>query len=252
MAMFLSECIRCLGASRILLLAAALQAGQVAAAGLQLVTENYPPYNFSSRDSRRIEGVSTDIVRELMSRAGQGYTLQLLPWQRAISLAEKRPQTCVFSMSRTPEREQRYRWIGPLVANDWVLFARSSDQRRLARLDDARPYRIGSYQGDAIVQYLRERNFDVDVAVSDDRNPPKLLARHIDLWATGRLIGLHMLQQQKIAGIEPVLIFHRTEMYLACSRQLPEALVDKLNLLLRQMENDGSIARVYARYGYTR
>ena len=222
------------------------------AAPLQLTTESYPPYNYLNPETRQVEGVSVDIVRELMARARQAYSITLLPWQRAISLAQQQSHTCVFSMSRTPERETRYAWIGPLVANDWTLFARSDRLLQLNELEDARPFRIGSYQGDAIVQYLRDRQFSVDVAVRDESNPRKLLAQHIDLWATGRLIGLHLLQQQQISGIVPVLTFHRTEMYLACNRKLTVSQQTRFNALLRQMERDGSIARIYSLSGYSR
>lgn len=237
---------------KISLLSALLTAHVSAATPLLLTTEIYPPFNYLSAKTAKPEGISVDIVAALMARVQQPYSIRLLPWQRAISLAEKQPDTCVFSMSRTPEREVRYRWIGPLVRNDWALFARQGDLYKPASLEDARPYRIGSYQGDAIVQYLRERNFIVDVAVSDDRNPSKLLAGHIDLWATGKLIGQYLLQQKKISGIEPVLTFNHTDMYLACNKDLPAALVASLNDTLRKLEKDGTIDAIFTRYGYSR
>lgn len=235
-----------------IVVAALLLAQQALAGPLQLVTEEYPPFNYRNPASGKIEGVSVDLVAALLARVDQPYTLRLLPWQRAISLAEKQPDTCVFSMSRTPEREVHYSWVGPLVHNDWAFFARRSDPQKPATLAEARAYRIGSYQGDAIVDYLRERDFIVDVAVSDERNPPKLLAGHIDLWATGRLIGEYLLRQKNIGGIEPVLTFHHTDMYLACNRDLPPARLERLNEALRRLEKDGVVDGIYKRYGYSR
>lgn len=234
-----------------LLGAALLLASCVAAAAERLVltTEEYPPYNMS--DARaQVSGISTDILRQLLDSLGYEYEIQLLPWARAIAMARTQVNTCVYSMSRTAEREALYKWVGPLVFNDWTLFARSGASRP-AHLDETMNMRIGSYQGDAIVAFLQTRGHQVDVAPTDDVNPKKLLAGRIDYWATGRLIGLHRLQQQGLTGIEPVLNFNRTEMYLACNRLMPDDQLKQLNSALQAMEKKGLIRKVYAQYGYT-
>ena len=215
---------------------------------LTLTTEEYPPYNMSDAQGQ-VTGVSTEIVRSLLDSAGISYQVAVYPWARAIAMARTQPHTCVFSMSRTPEREELYRWIGPLVANDWTLFARSGTSRP-RQLEEVQEMRIGSYQGDAIVSYLQTRGYQVEVAASDEVNPRKLLAGRIDYWATGRLIGLYRLRQQGITDIEPVLDFNRTEMYLACHRQLPDETFRLLNQQLHLLHQKGVVKSIYARYGY--
>lgn len=215
---------------------------------LVLTTEEYPPYNMSDAQGR-VVGISTEIVKILLETAGVDYEVAVFPWARAIAIARTQVNTCVYSMSRTPEREDLYRWIGPLVANDWALFARSGSSRPM-HLEEVLNMRIGSYQGDAIVSYLQTRGYLVDVAPGDDANPKKLLAGRIDYWATGRLIGQYRLKQQGISGIEPVLTFNRTEMYLACNKQLPEEQVKLLNATLQQLDRKGTIKKIYAAAGY--
>ncbi|HEX7642160.1 MAG TPA: transporter substrate-binding domain-containing protein [Burkholderiaceae bacterium] len=238
--------------SRRLALLAALWLPCLAAAAehLTLLTEEYPPFNMSDGNGGAT-GVSSDIVKVLMKEAQIGYSIALVPWQRAVIQAHTVPGTCVFSMSRTPEREPNYRWIGPLVANDWALFAKSGGKtpKDIAEVKNAS---IGSYAGDAIVAYLQTRGYRVDIAQNDDLNPNKLLAGHIDYWATGKLIGQYRLKRQNIPGIEPVLVFNRTEMYLACHPGTSPELVERLNRLLGEMNRRGEIERIYARFGYSR
>ncbi len=216
---------------------------------LILATEEYPPYNMSDSQGR-ITGVATDIVRSLLDSVGIEYEMAVYPWARAIAMARTQVNTCVFSMSRTPEREELYRWIGPLVVNDWTLFARSGASKP-THLEELQNMRIGSYQGDAIVSYLQTRGYLVEVAPNDDANPRKLLAGRIDYWATGRLIGQYRLKQQGITNIEPVLNFNRTEMYLACQKQLPDETVKLLNSQLQVLHQKGVIKSIYARFGYS-
>lgn len=229
----------------VLLAAPAAQAAQ----RLILVTEEYPPYNMTD-GAGKIVGVSTGIVSALMAEVGYAYDIQMVPWARAIVMASSHPDTCVFSMSRTPEREATYKWIGPLVYNDWTLFAREGTAKPL-RIEDVGKASIGTYQGDAIVAYLEARGFNLDVASSDDLNPKKLMHARIDYWATGRLIGEYRLRQQGIRGIVPVLNFNRTEMYLACHKSLPDDEVQRLNRALVGMHKRGQVGKIYAEYGYT-
>lgn len=223
----------------------------VASDKLRIVTEEYAPFNMTAPNGSII-GVSTGILTTLMGRAKLDYSIELVPWQRAITMARDLPNTCVYSMSRTVEREPAYKWIGPLVENEWTLFARDSDQRRPKTLEDVKGARIGSYSGDAIVRYLQDRKFDVDVAMADNNNPRKLQIGRIDYWGTGKLIGLSILRQENISGIVPVLTFNRTKMYLACNREMDARLVDRLNQLIQALDKDGAIDRIYAEYGYSR
>ncbi|MCV2359557.1 transporter substrate-binding domain-containing protein [Paucibacter sp. TC2R-5] len=219
---------------------------------LSLVTEEYPPYNMSEAKGQ-VGGISTQIVKALLAEAGLKHDVTIYPWARAISMARAQPNTCVYSMSRTPERESLYKWIGPLVYNDWALFALTDkiQEPRPTRLEDLMDARIGSYQGDAIVSYLQTRGHRVDVAPSDEVNPKKLQMGRIDYWATGRLIGQYRLQQQGIQGITPVLNFKRSEMYLACNLQMPDDLVKRLNAGLLSLDKQGVIKKIYAGFGYT-
>jgi len=229
------------------LLALLLQAPALAAERLVLATEEYPPYNMSDAKGQ-VTGIATEIVKALLDAAGYEYEIAIYPWARAIALARNQLNTCVYSMSRTPEREALYKWVGPLLVNDWTLFARSGTSRP-GHLDELLNMRIGSYQGDAIVTWLQARGYHVDVAPTDEANPRKLLAGRIDFWATGRLIGLYRLKQAGITGIEPVLSFNRSEMYLACNRQLPDEQVRLLNTTLADLERRGTLKRIHAAHG---
>jgi polar amino acid transport system substrate-binding protein len=216
---------------------------------LALVTEEYPPFNMSGADGKAT-GVSTDIVQELMREAHVDIKIEVVPWKRAIMEAEKIPDTCVYSMSRTAEREEKYLWIGPLVSNEWAIFAKVGASAYPGTIGEVKDSNIGSYAGDAIVDYLQSRDYRVDAAPNDDVNPNKLLNGRIDFWATGKLIGLYRLKQQNIDNIKPIFVFNKTEMYLACNRQSSPALIARLNVALAAMRRRGELDRIYSRYAY--
>src|SRR5471032_1870884 len=172
-----------------------------AAPPLTLYAEDYPPFSWTDKASGKAVGVSADIGNELGARA--------------MLLTTSTANSCVYATARVPEREALYQWIGPIGRNEWVMFARSADHLVLHTLDDARPYQIGTFIGDASVAYLNEHRLQVHTTPSDRLNPPKLEKRRIGLWSVGRLPGLYLLREMGISDVEPVLSFTSADMYLA-------------------------------------
>ncbi|MDC7698887.1 substrate-binding periplasmic protein [Vogesella indigofera] len=214
---------------------------------LRLLTEDYPPFSMQLADGR-IGGLSSDIVREILRRAGIGYRIELLPWVRAYNSAVLEPNTCVYSTTRTEQREHQLQWIGPVVENPWVLYGRDDGPQELSNLEAARRYRLGGYSGDAVAQYLISRGFEVDLASNDVQNLRKLQAGRIDLWATGKYLGAALVAREKAARLRPLLTFNTTFLYLACNQMMADGTVRLLNEHLRGMHKDGTVARINARY----
>lgn len=157
----------------------------MSAAALNLYTEEYPPFNMKDAKTGALSGISVDKVAMLMQRANQAHNIKSVPWTRAYQLALQQEDSCVFSTTRTPEREAQFQWVGPLVQNNWMVFARADDSRVPKQLEDLRPYVIGGYQSDAVAEFLKHNGFEVDLAISDADNPRKLLHKRFDFWATG-------------------------------------------------------------------
>jgi polar amino acid transport system substrate-binding protein len=214
---------------------------------LYLTTEQAPPY--SVREGERVIGIGADTVREIMGRANIDHTIELLPWKRAYAAALERSDACVFSTTRTPEREALFKWIGPIGEADWVLMGRADRKLHLNSLEDARNYRIGTYNGDARDQYLRARGFKVDPAPNDLLNLRKLMADRIDLWAASiRRGGVALARMGYADKVVPVFVFNRIRVYLACNRGVPDAMTARMETAYESMARDGSLERILHRY----
>jgi polar amino acid transport system substrate-binding protein len=215
---------------------------------LTITTEAAPPSSMLDGEGNVI-GISTDKVRAAFERAGVAYTIDLLPWKRAYAAAHDRRDACVYATTRTPERELLFKWVGPIDSAEWVLMARANSRLSLRTLEDARPYRIGTYNGDARDEFLRSRGFRVDPAPNDATNPRKLLLGRIDLWAAVLRVGNPVLEQNGWAGkIVPVLVFNRIDVYLACNRAVPDELITRLNGAFSALGRDGTMRRIERGY----
>lgn len=217
------------------------------ASGLNLTTEDAPPYNYSTDGGKTIVGSATELIHLLFQRAGIDYKITMYPWVRAIEMARTDKDTCVYSTTRTAEREKSFLWVGPVAPENWVLFARADSAITLKSLDDAKKYRMGGYRGDSVTLYLQSQKFNVDEAVNDEQNVKKLDSGRIELWATGSQAGPFVAGKMQVK-IKPLLSFKKTELYLACNPSVATETITKLNATLQAMVKDGTTDKIHKKY----
>jgi len=220
-----------------------------ASAALTLTTEEYPPFNMLDEHTKEPTGITVEKVVEVMRRAREPFTITSYPWPRAYQMALQMENTCVFSTSRTPEREALFTWIGPLAKSDWTIFARANDGRKPRSLEDVRPFTIGGYNNAATGEYLKLHGYTVDLAIDDSLNMQKLLRNRIDFWATGDLLGKYLIGKAGLTDqIVPLFKFELSELYMACNHAMNPQRAEKFNRILKEMDRDGSSAAIERKY----
>ena len=241
-------------ASASLLLINGAHAAENPDTGLVLLTENFPPYNMAKNgknfaQDENINGIAVDIVREMFKRAEITYSLTLrFPWARIYKIALEKPGYGVFVMARLPDRENLFKWVGPLGPDDWIMLAKADSKISLETLDDARKYKIGAYKGDAIAETLAKQGLNPIVVLRDQDNAKKLVSGQIDLWATGDPAGRYLARQDGVTGLKTVLRFNSAELYLALNKEVPDDVVAKLQAALDQLRKDGVVDEIMGRY----
>jgi len=241
-------------ASTSLLLIGTAQAADSPDTDIVLLTENFPPYNMAKNgknfaQGENIDGIATDIVREIFKRTDITYSLTLrFPWERVYKLALENPGYGAFVMARLPDREKLFKWVGPIGPDDWIMLAKADSKITLETLDDARKYKIGAYKGDAIAMTLAKQGLKPVVVLRDQDNAKKLVNGQIDLWATGDPAGRYLARQEGVSGLKTVLRFNSAELYLALNKDVPDEMVSKLQAALDQLRKEGKVDEIMARY----
>ncbi|MGZ7458313.1 substrate-binding periplasmic protein [Pseudomonas sp. Ma2-10] len=241
-------------ASASLLLVNGAHAAENPDTGLVLLTENFPPYNMAKNSKNfaqdeNINGIAVDIVREMFKRAEVSYSLTLrFPWERIYKLALEKPGYGVFVMARLPDRENLFKWVGPIGPDDWIMLAKADSKISLESLEQARKYKIGAYKGDAIAQTLAKQGLKPVVVLRDQDNAKKLVNGQIDLWATGDPAGRYLARQDGVTGLKTVLRFNSAELYLALNKDVPDDVVAKLQAALDQLRKEGVVDNIMAKY----
>lgn len=123
-----------------------------------VVTELSPPHQ--TLVNGEVSGLATGIVRDILSQAQLPGTFNLMPWARAYALALQRPNTLIYNIARTKEREALFVWIGPVARYDLGFVALSSrSDVQLTTVADAKAFVVGVQRDDFAVTELKQLGF---------------------------------------------------------------------------------------------
>ena len=210
---------------------------------LSLLTFVDAPYVYP--ESANKQGLAVLFIKQLMARANLAYSLEVVPAKRALLIASENPNTCVFPIERSQEREVQFSWVSPILISQHGFFKRPDNNLEpLRTVRDAQKYSIGTYLGSGIGEYLRNLDFTVKETTSDELNIRKLFAKRIDLWASDILSAQYMAKKNDLILREPELIFFTSLRAMACHSSLSDKILQRLNQTLVSMYKDGSIERI--------
>jgi len=237
--------------ARALLLAAlACLSMRVSAADvLRIVTEELPPYNMTQNG--QVTGLSTEVVRAVLKEAGVQGSIQSMPWARAYDIALNAENVMIYSITRTPQREKLFKWVGVIAPTHWYLYAKPGKNVQLKNLEDARKYQIATVNEDAGEQYLVAKGFatgkNLQSSNKYELNYEKLKLDRVDLWISNELNALYLVRQ---AGDDPAKMITRalalpdlgTEggLDMAFSLKTPDAVVERFRKALETVKKNGT------------
>jgi polar amino acid transport system substrate-binding protein len=151
---------------------------------ISYLTEEYYPFNYT--EDGDLKGISVNLLRLIWKELGQpDQPIQVMPWARAYDRVCNVSNTVLFSMARTSQRENLFRWAGPIATVRFVLVARKSSRIVLDDLDKAEGYRIGTLRDDitdALLQKHGERN-KIEALANMEQNILKLMEGRLDMVA---------------------------------------------------------------------
>ncbi|MEH8019480.1 transporter substrate-binding domain-containing protein [Rheinheimera muenzenbergensis] len=232
--------------------ATAAQSRQEQFPPLRLLTEHSPPGMYLDEQGK-VAGVTVDLIRILQRRLNEAGEIELLPWARAFELARSQSNIALFETARSKDRENLFKWVGPLKLIQTALYGHSS--RFEPDLNSARlnPRLIAcDYVNSQNISFLKSTGFD------DTRNLI-LTSKHgecFNLFTAGKvdLIILNdaaaaqveaSLQAAGNSGLFRVNTLQETELYLAFSRDVSDDRIAAWQQALEQSYRDGTMRQLY-------
>lgn len=221
------------------------------AAALEIYTEVNPIYQYVDANGE-LYGVSIEIVREVQRRLGDTTKIQVMPWARAYEVVLQKPNSMLFTTIRTPEREQLFKWVGPLFTLEYAFYKKAGNPLRLNSLEDAKKVGvIGTVRNDFREQTLKRLGFTNLVPVAESpRNVKKLMLGRIDLMVEAdhaikaQLEGAGYSRDDVVRTVK----FMDSDSYLAFSRGSDDQVVERWRHVLQGMSEDGSLQSILRKW----
>jgi polar amino acid transport system substrate-binding protein len=218
---------------------------------VSIVTEDGYPLQYMK--NRKIVGAGTELVETVMQQAGLTYTIYMYPWARAYMLAQRGKNVLIYSMTRTPQRESQFKWVGEILPLNYHLF-RLKDRHEIApiSLQAAKDYKVGVVRRDVVHQYLEFEGFPkLEPMATSHQNFKMLLAKRVDLAPYDSAMLHFFCKEIKVdcnhfKAVIPLREIS-TGLYMAFSIQTDDAIVERAKTAYLYLKQNGTYDEIMGR-----
>lgn len=222
---------------------------------LRLLAAELPPYSFQIPPASVAEtpgvdqGLVYEVVIEMAKRVGHTGLIEFIPWGEAQRIARTQPNIGILALTRTPERDNQYRWLVRVVTDDLILVGGQGVD--VSSLDKVKDRPVGVLGRSGAEALLRERGFTrIKPQPEEWINARLMQQRRIDAWLAPRLMVIYAMHE--VGGNLEALNFgeivRKSEIYLAASKDLPDAEAQKWERAFEAVKADGTYQRIADEY----
>jgi polar amino acid transport system substrate-binding protein len=208
-----------------------------------------PP--FCHEEDGKQTGMIIDMLHEVAKSTGVIFNIRFLPWKRAQIETQSGTGQLIIPLTRTPERENAYHWIAPMVSYNFVI-ATHGNKPPPRTIEEAKKLSLGVLRGNPMESLLPKMGFtNLKPGYTEDANAKLLFGNRIDGWVVADIVAADVYKK---AGGNPsdlhlgLRIGDTMSIYLAGSLQFPEAerklIADELN----RMRNSGETEKIVNRH----
>jgi len=226
---------------------------------LNIVTENIPPFQQLDQNNQ-VTGFATEIIRAALDKTPYHYSITIYPWSRSYNMAQKKENTCIYSIARTKEREHLFQWVGEIAQRNMFFVGLKSNLKiQINSLADAKNYITAVVRDDVAHQLLIKNEFIEfkNYYVVDNPNSLfKLLnsRKSINLILTD---DLSIDYRTKLNGLDPNLfkiLFQLNKKplsyYLACSNNTAPEIIATITKSIALLKQTGEAQNIINKWRY--
>ena len=224
------------------------------AADLHAYTEDLPPLNYLQQG--QLQGYSVELLQIIAHNAGINIDIEVLPWARAVATADVDPNSILFTVARTPAREEQYQWLGPISKRRIVLIKLANRGHIQAKtVEDTKKYTVSAVRDSASAKKLQQLGFilgkSLDLSPNDAISFKKLIKQRTDIiaildWGAAwqaREQGLKYTQLSTLVVLDDDLDY-----YFALNKKINPLMFARLKAALAQVEKNGKIEQLRHKY----
>lgn len=219
-----------------------------------IITEDWRPYQYL--EGGELKGFSVDVLERLLKEAGSKQDrkdFRLQPWARGVRTLENTPNSILFLMTRTPERNSKYKWVGPLFKNTSYVFAKK--ERGIVLKDDEHnsQYTAGSIIEDVSREHLLRLGIKENRIHNVVNSKPlisMLYHSRIDVLVDNlsNFVQTAKTLDIELESFEIVGIANENDVAYAFNIETPDSIIDHFQEAFQKLLSDGEINAIKRKY----
>jgi polar amino acid transport system substrate-binding protein len=240
----------------LLVLPSAMAHAQSAADELTFYGETYPPFSYMENGAPT--GYSVDLLAEMLAHLDAKTNrsdINIVPWARGYAHLRRDPNVVLFSATRTPIREDLFKWVCPIAPYVRVLIAAKENRIKINSLEELKGHVYGVVRDDNSEQVLKslgvaaDKMHYVDKAISAAK---MMVYKRLQVWATAKHTYADMLVE---IGANPddyeiVYEFEALPMCYAFSKDTSDETVSLMQGALDKVRASKRFEQIKAQYGF--
>ncbi len=201
--------------------------------GLKFITEEYPPYNYTENGEPK--GIAVDLLLNATKAAGSPVLksdIEVTAWARGYNMALSGPNVVLFSTTRTEERENLFKWVGPIAEIRIVLIAKKSSGIKISDPKQINQT-VGVVRedvGDQLVKAAEIPDNMVNRTTKPEGVAKMLISDRVKMWAYPEVTAFSFLEAagENPDDYEVVHVLKSSHLYFAFSKDVSDAMTQKL------------------------
>lgn len=209
----------------------------------------YPPFQVID-EKKGHSGFSVELFKEIVKLTQIEVEYIPVPWVRALKIVAEQPNSLLFTMAKTPEREKLYTWVDTIYLVDEGVFALNDrEDITINTLDDVHKYSIALPRGDVSITTLNifpDHTDDAYIVEHQEQCIKMLNLRRVDLNYNNN-IGFFVAA--KMLGFNPsqfkqVFVTRQTEMGIAANKNTHPESLRKIRQAIITLKENGVYAKL--------
>lgn len=252
---------------------------------LRILTENWPPVSYE--ENGKAQGMAVELVQTIQKDIGSKTAnvgiprlkidgaskvapttvhsqvtassespsptpIEVVPWVRGYKFLQDVPNTLLFTVIRTPEREKLFTMLGPVARGNISVFALAKPKKIFASEKSAKESAvIAVTRGTAFESSARNLKYKNIIDVRDTETALRLLAAgRVDFICDDSLTVLDILRKLNITttDIKTVLEVETYDLYLGFSPGTDPNVVRDWKKSLESLKKNGQYAAIYHKW----
>lgn len=207
---------------------------------LQVVTELSPPYQTLLQNE--VSGSATKIVKNLLSASNLTATFSMYPWARAYNKAISEPNTLIYSIAKSAERNELFHWLLPVADYKFGLVSLSErTDLDISDLKELSNFVLAVQRNDIAHNWALEQGLEEGkqlIICSDiGCSWQLLLNKKVDFIVESPELIESMLEQYKLPTTLAKYVIAIPELeisgYLAANINIETSILEKLKLAIK-------------------